>query len=156
MAAITTDNTRYTEFLAKFTDGVFSAAQISYLATLCSQITQDQSDAVEIKEALTNIMASAYTGTTITTFEFEGITEDEITIDNTAHTVAITVPNGTTVTALVTNFVLADGAIAKVGSTAQVSGTTENDFTSAVTYTIVAQDKITTQDYEVTVTVAEA
>lgn len=153
-AAITTDNARYVEFLAKFTDGVFSDAKIDYLASLCSEATQDQSDYHEIKNALTLIMASAYTGTTITSFEFSDVEEDEITIDNEAHTVAITVPNGTTVTALVANFVLADGAIAKVGDTVQESGTTDNDFTNPVTYTIVAQDKITTQDYTVTVTVA--
>lgn len=155
MPSITTDNTRYQQFLAKFSTGVFSAAQIDYIAWLASRITQDQSDYIEIKSYLTDIMASAYTDTDILTFEFADVVEDEITINATAHTVAITVPALTDVTELVTNFTLSTGAIADIAGTAQVSGTTENDFTDPVTYTITAQDRVTTQDWTVTVTVAE-
>lgn len=72
------------------------------------------------------------------------------------HTVALTVPYGTNVDGLVATFTLSDGASAKVGTTDQVSGTTANNFSSAVTYIITAQDTETTQNWTVTVTVAAA
>ncbi len=45
------------------------------------------------------------------------------------------------------------GSSVKVGSTPQVSGTTSNDFTSPVTYTVTAKDG-STQNYTVTVSIA--
>ena len=71
-----------------------------------------------------------------------------------AGTIAVTVPYGTSTSALVATFALATGASAKIGTTAQVSGTTSNNFGSAKTYTVTAADGVTTKDYEVTVTVA--
>ena len=47
------------------------------------------------------------------------------------------------------------GAAVRVGSAAQTSGKTPNDFTHPVTYTVIAGDS-STQDYTVTVTVAAA
>ena len=76
-------------------------------------------------------------------------------INQTAKTVAITVPNGTVVTALVSQFSISQYATLKVGSAIQTSGTTPNTFTSAVTFVVHAKDG-TTQNYVVTVTVAEA
>jgi hypothetical protein len=67
--------------------------------------------------------------------------------------ITVTVPLGTDVTALVATFTHTGASIA-IGSTAQVSGTTANDFSSAVTYTVTATD-LTTQDYTVTVTISE-
>ncbi|HEY0192089.1 MAG TPA: hypothetical protein VGC42_13305 [Kofleriaceae bacterium] len=75
-------------------------------------------------------------------------------IDQNAHTISATVPFGTDVTALVATFT-STGATVKVGSTVQVSGTTPNNFTSPVTYTVTAADG-TTQDYVVSVTVAQS
>jgi len=72
------------------------------------------------------------------------------TIDQSAHTVAVIVPYGTTVTALVATFTCSDKASVPVGSTAQTSGTTENNFTNAVTYTVTAEDG-SAQAYTVTV-----
>jgi len=76
------------------------------------------------------------------------------TINATNHTVNIEVVFGTDVTALVSTFTLSTGAIAKVGNTTQVSGTTVNDFTNPVTYIIVGEDGATTLDWTVTVTTA--
>jgi uncharacterized repeat protein (TIGR02543 family) len=76
------------------------------------------------------------------------------TVDQSAHTVAVTVPYGTTVTALVATFTCSEGASVTVGNTAQTSGTTENNFTNAVTYTVTAEDG-STQTYAVTVTVMD-
>lgn len=75
-------------------------------------------------------------------------------IDTTNHTIEVTMPSGSSLTSLVAAFVLSDGATAKIGSATQISGTTPNDFTSAVTYTITAEDGTTTQNWTVTVTIA--
>lgn len=67
--------------------------------------------------------------------------------------ISIVVPVGTDVTALVATFTHTGASIA-VGSTAQTSAVTANDFTDAVTYTVTASDA-TTQDFTVTVTISE-
>ena len=73
------------------------------------------------------------------------------TINTLNHTVDVTVAQGTDVSSLVADFVLSDYATANITGTAQTSGTTSNDFTNPVTYTIVAQDN-SEQDWTVTVT----
>jgi uncharacterized repeat protein (TIGR02543 family) len=70
-------------------------------------------------------------------------------IDESAHTIAVTVPYGSTVTALVATFTTT-GSSVKIGSTVQTSGTTANDFSSAKTYTVTATDG-SSQNYTVTV-----
>ena len=74
------------------------------------------------------------------------------TIDEAAHTIALTVPAGTSRAALAAVFTTTGASVA-VGATPQVSGLTLNDFTSPVTYTVTAADA-STQAYVVTVTVA--
>ncbi len=66
--------------------------------------------------------------------------------------IAVTLPYGSAVTALVSTF-STNGASVKVGTTLQTSGSSANNFTSPVTYTVTAADS-TTQTYVVTVTVA--
>jgi hypothetical protein len=86
------------------------------------------------------------------TYTLEGLTPAVVgTIDKGAHTVALAVPFATNVTALVGTYTLSDGATAKVGATDQVSGTTPNNFSSPVVYTLTGADA-TTQDWTVTVT----
>ena len=95
----------------------------------------------------------------ISSYKFEAaknaaLTADVIGIVNSGdHTIALTVPYGTDITALVATFELSTSASTKIESTTQVSGTTANDFTSPVTYTITAENG-STQDFTVTVTVA--
>lgn len=57
---------------------------------------------------------------------------------------------GTTVTALKASFTVSDKATVTVGGNKQVSGSTANDFTNPVTYTVTAEDG-STQNYTVTV-----
>ena len=76
------------------------------------------------------------------------------TINEANKTIAVTVPSGTTVTSLVATF-STTGSYVKVGSVIQTSGSTTNDFTSPVIYTVVAGDN-TTIDYTITVTVAHS
>ncbi len=87
----------------------------------------------------------------ITAYSLAGVTG---TINETAKTIVVTMPFGTDVTALVATFTTT-GASVHVGAAAQVSGTTANNFTSPVAYTVTAADG-TTATYTVTTTVAAA
>jgi hypothetical protein len=89
------------------------------------------------------------TAKAITTYSLAGVTGS---INETTKTISVTLPFGTTVTALAATFTNT-GTGVKVGATAQVSGTTQNNFTSPVVYTVTAGDS-TTATYTVTVTVA--
>jgi hypothetical protein len=73
-------------------------------------------------------------------------------VDETAKSVSLTVPYGTDVTKLVAEFTTT-GERTLVGEKEQKSGSTENDFSSGITYTVVAKDG-SRQDYAVRVTVA--
>lgn len=77
-------------------------------------------------------------------------------INQDAGTIAVAAVAGTTITSLAATFTLSNGASAKIGTTAQTSGTTPNNFTAAKTYTVYAGDGIHTKQYVVTVTVAAA
>jgi hypothetical protein len=89
----------------------------------------------------------------ITAFSFEGLAPAAPgIIDEVGHTISVTVPHGTDVGALAATFTTT-GASVHVGGVAQTSGTTANDFTSPVTYTVTAGNG-STQDYVVTVTVS--
>ncbi len=85
----------------------------------------------------------------ILSFNFSGLTPAVSgTLDAINHTVAVTVPYGTDVTALVPTISVSCGA-----TVAPLSGVAQN-FSSPVTYTVTGQDGTSTQDWIVTVTVA--
>ncbi|MFP4365258.1 MAG: hypothetical protein ACLFR1_15450, partial [Spirochaetia bacterium] len=63
--------------------------------------------------------------------------------------ITLNVPAGTDVTTLIADFV-STGESVTVNTIAQVSGTTANDFTSPLTYQVIAEDG-STQNYLVTV-----
>lgn len=69
----------------------------------------------------------------------------------TGQNIAVTVPNGTNVTALIATFTTA-GTRVTVGNVAQASGVTPNNFTSPVVYTV--SNETGRMTYTVTVTVA--
>jgi hypothetical protein len=114
-------------------------APVTYTATAADATTQDYT--VTVTVALSSAKA-------ITAFSLAGIVG---TINETGKAIAVTMPFGTSVTALVATFTTT-GASVKVGSTVQISGTTANNFTVPVVYTVTAANA-TTQDYTVTVTV---
>jgi hypothetical protein len=91
----------------------------------------------------------------ITAFTVPNQTGDSV-IDAEAHTIAINMPVSSDVSALIATFTLSDGATAKVGTVAQASDTTPNDFTSPVVYTITSESGDVTIDWTVTITVAIA
>lgn len=71
-------------------------------------------------------------------------------IDQTAKTIAVAVPTGTNVTALVATYTTTAASV-KVGTMSQTSGVTFNNFTGPVVYTVTAADN-TRGNYTVTVT----
>jgi len=77
-------------------------------------------------------------------------------IDDVNHEIDVEVPFGTDVTNLVASFTLSEGASATVSGVPQTSGTSTNNFTNPVIYTVTAEDGSTTQDWTVTVTESTA
>jgi hypothetical protein len=92
------------------------------------------------------------TAKAMTSFSFVGYTGAAGVIDETAKTIAVTVPFGTDVTGLVATFT-STGVSVKVGSTVQTSAATANNFSSPVSYTVTAADT-TAATYIVTVSVS--
>jgi Ice-binding-like len=91
----------------------------------------------------------------LTAFSFVGFPGNSGTITEPAHTVAVTLPYGTSLTGLVATFTTT-GASVTVAGKLQESSTTPNDFPASpvsLAYTIHAADT-TTAVYNVTVTVA--
>ena len=119
---------------------------VTYTVTAADGTTQDY---------LVTVTSAANPAKAITAFSFAGLAPPVVgAIDEGAHSVALTVPFGTNVTALVATFTTTGASVAVAG-TPQTSGVTANDFTSPVNYTVTAADG-TTQDYLVTVTIAAA
>jgi surface protein len=90
------------------------------------------------------------TETDILTFDVSGQIDQEL-ISSIDHTVDIIVDYNTDISALTPSFTLSEGAIAIVNSQLQTSGTSTNNFTNPVTYSITAEDNIATQDWLVTI-----
>lgn len=84
-----------------------------------------------------------------------GFTSPAVTgvLNSGAQTVALTVPYGTTLTALAPTFGLFNGGSVLVGAAAQVSGATVQNFSTPVVYTVLAADGVTAHYWVVTVTV---
>jgi hypothetical protein len=95
------------------------------------------------------VTLASNTDKAITAYSFAGFTDSAGTINEAAKTIAVTVPPGTTLTALVATYTTT-GASVQVGATVQTSATTANDFTSPVVYTVYAADA-STVNYTVTV-----
>ncbi|MBN1307916.1 MAG: hypothetical protein JXA18_08370 [Chitinispirillaceae bacterium] len=75
----------------------------------------------------------------------------EGTIDENAKTISLEVPEGTNIRSLTAIFATT-GVSVDIGSVAQISGMTVNDFSSPLVYTVTAEDN-STAEYIVTVTV---
>lgn len=160
-----TDNTitavPSTETLATFKGNITPAAGASFEVYLANGTTVATDLATGYKLICTAQDGStkkAYTITlntepnheaNITAFSILGING---TINAVDHTIAVTVPYGTTVTSLVATFTLSSAATAKIGTTAQVSGVTANNFTNPVVYIVTAEDALVTVNWTVTVT----
>ena len=98
---------------------------------------------------LGNADVSNPTTKAITAYSLAGVSA---TINEANKTIGVTLPTGTNVSALVATFTTT-GAVVKVGPTTQTSGTTANNFTGPVAYTVTAADG-SVATYTVTATVA--
>ncbi|HEY1548638.1 MAG TPA: hypothetical protein VGG28_12505 [Kofleriaceae bacterium] len=127
----------------------FSSA-VTYVVTAADGSTQAY---------VVTITVSVSTAKEITAFEFtsalnggNGVSSDESATIAGTH-ITVMVPYGTDASQLIATFTTTGNAVA-VGSTAQQSSVTQNDFTSEVDYTVTAQDG-STKDFLVDVTVAK-
>ncbi len=84
-------------------------------------------------------------------FGFGPLTSGTPSIDLVNHTIQAEVINGTDLTTLIAEFSLSDGASAKVNFIPQVNGITSNNFSTPLTYRVIAEDGQTVQDWLVTV-----
>ncbi len=123
-----------------FTDGV----PVTYTVTAADSTHQDYAVTV-------NVLAN--TAKAFTSFSFAGLASG--TIDEGAHTIAVTVPFGTDVTNLVASFTVSPGASVIAGAgVPQTSGVNyPHDFTTPFTYTVSAAAG-GGQGYVVTVTIS--
>ncbi|TFF35550.1 hypothetical protein [Mucilaginibacter psychrotolerans] len=76
------------------------------------------------------------------------------TVDETSKTVKATLPYGTDLTALKANFTISAKATLKTGSIIQVSGSTVNNFSQALTLTITAENG-SMQNYAASISLAQ-
>ena len=124
-----------------------------------SKPTLDAADPVSVTTGAAtpsiNAVLTSASAKAITAFGFKGLTPAAAgTITEATHAIAVTVPYGTNVGALVASFTTTGVGIS-VGGTPQVSEVTALNFINPVTYRVTAFDD-STQDYVVTVTVAAA
>ncbi len=128
---------------ATFTSATFNVDNVKY--------TEGTSTSNLVKNGSFEDWKAPSSGPEFLSFKFAGLTPNVVGLVNkTAYAVSVEVPYSTNVSALVPTFTTTDGTTAKVGTTAQVSGTTANNFTNVVTYTLTKGT--TTQDWKVTVT----
>lgn len=73
--------------------------------------------------------------------------------NNFTHNITVTVPAETDVTGLIATFGTQTSTVT-IDGIPQISGTTANDFTEPVVYTVTAEDGVTQQDWTVTVIIA--
>ena len=108
-------------------------------------VTVTAQDGSTVLNYVVTVTRAASSSKAITAFYFASL-DVAAAINQTAHTIAATVPYGTAVTSLVPTITHTGASVSPASGAAQ-------DFTGQVTYTVTAQDD-STQDYKVTVTVA--
>jgi len=142
VATFTTTGVSVTVGAAVQTSGVsantFTSA-VAYIVTAADGTTATYTVSVNVALA---------TDKAITAFSLAGVTA---AINENTHAISVTLSNGTTVNPRAATFTTT-GVSVKVGTTLQVSGITENDFTNPVSY-IVTDGNGVTVTYIVTVTV---
>ena len=100
------------------------------------------------------VTVAANSAKAITAYSFAAYTGAVGTIDEVNKTIAVTVPYGTPVTALIATFTTTGTGVI-VGTTVQTSTTTPNNFTNPVAYIVTAGDT-STVTYSVTVTITQS
>lgn len=129
-----------------------SGASISPASGTAKNFTSPVSYVVTAADATTQtyvvtVVVAPSPAKTMTAFSFAGLNPPVVgTVTEANHTVALTVPNGTNVTALVPT-------ISHTGASISPASGAAHDFTNPVNYVVTAADA-TTQTYVVTVTIA--
>ena len=142
--------------IKKFTNGTASVA-FSYARPGTFQAIVVANNHSEDGKNVENVQSDPITITisssnkSISAFSFKDVTT-ETTIDETAKTIEATVPYGTDVTKLKATFTSSPFSKVTIGGVEQVSGTTENSFTTPKVYKVTANDG-SMSDYTVTVNV---
>ena len=137
-----------TTYISTITEAVSTGAKEAGL-------TDSEVSAIEqnIEDAANDVINSLPNAKSITAFSFTATANSVLSADVTATisgtNITATVPLETNVTALIATFTIT-GESVSVRDTTQVSGTTANNFSSVVTYTVTAADG-STQDYAVSV-----
>jgi hypothetical protein len=131
-------------------------AAVQTSGTTANDFTTAQAYLVTAADASTvtytvTVMLAANSAKAITAFSLAGAAG---LINESGKAIAVTVPNGTNLTTLVATFT-ATGTGVTVAAAVQTSGSTVNDFSSSVNYTVTAADS-TTVTYTVTVSLATA
>jgi len=156
-------NTDVTALVATFTTtgpGVTVGALAQTSGTTPNDFTSPVAYKVSAADGTTatytvTVTKAAISAKAISAFSFAGFNgPGTINESATPKSIAVSLPNGTNLTNLVANFTTT-GTSVKVGTTLQQSGTTTNDFTAPVLYTVTAADG-TSATYSVTVTLAVA
>jgi len=159
-------STNVTNLIATFTASTAATVSVNGVPQVSGTTPNDFTNTVIYKITAENgstrnyyvtvTKATALTGKSLLTFKFAAFTPDiEGVINETNHTVAVTVPFSTDLTNLVATFTSSTLSTVWVGAAQQTSGVTPNNFTNPVTYTVKAENN-TTQDYVVTVSKAAA
>ena len=152
-------NATLTSLTAKFTTTGTSVAVGSLVqtsGTTTNDFTSQVAYVVSAADGTTatynvTVTKASATAKAITAYTLAGVAG---VITEPAHTIAVVVPNGTVVTALVATFTTT-GVNVAVGATTQISGTTPNNFSGPVAY-VVTDGNGLTATYNVTVTLAAA
>ena len=103
---------------------------------------------------LVSVSLAPNTAKALTTYSFVGFPASPAVINEVTNSITVTLPSGTDVTNLIANFATT-GTSVKVNGVNQVNGSTANDFTNPVVYTVTAADA-STKLYTVTVSVPAA
>jgi trimeric autotransporter adhesin len=124
---------------------------VTYTVTAVDGTTKDYTVAVTVAASNAKAITAFSFSSAISSNYSAGVINDCIgTISGT--NISVNVPYGTNVTALIATFTTS-GASVQVNSTTQTSGSTPNNFSSAVTYTVTAADS-STQNYTITISFA--
>ena len=90
--------------------------------------------------------------TDILSFSIEG---SNATVNSGSHAITMNAPAGSfDINNALASFTLSPGASAAIAGETQISGTTYNDFTDALTLTVTAEDGVTTQDWSIDINIA--
>ena len=127
---------------AAFTVSDGAVARIGSVTQLSSVSENDYSNTVtyqvaslagEVKNWQVDVIE---TGTDILSYDVQGVSVSDVSINSTNHEILVYVPEETDIANVVASFVLSNGASASVGGNGQVSGVSSNDFSNAVLYDI--------------------